>query len=82
MKRGRWRTWSLRLALAAAIATGSTIGWVGLTGNFATVVDGQVYRSAQMPSALLARTLRDHPVKTVLNLRGYHPESAWYRAER
>jgi hypothetical protein len=68
--------------LAATITLGSAVGWVHLTGNFAAVVDGQVYRSAQMGASALARAVRDHRVRTVLNLRGYHPESAWYRDER
>ena len=29
-----------------------------------------------------ARIVRSHGIKTVLNLRGAHPEQAWYRAER
>jgi protein tyrosine phosphatase (PTP) superfamily phosphohydrolase (DUF442 family) len=82
MKRARWRTWSIRVALAGAILAGSAVGWVYLTGNFAEVVGGQVYRSAQVDAPELARAVRDHHVRTVLNLRGHHPESAWYRAER
>jgi hypothetical protein len=68
--------------LAATITLGSAVGWVHLTGNFASVVEWQVYRSAQMGASSLARAVRDHRVRTVLNLRGHHPESAWYRAER
>ena len=30
----------------------------------------------------LGRVVRSHGIKTVLNLRGSHPEQAWYRAER
>jgi hypothetical protein len=82
MKRARWRKWSLRVVLAATVTLGSAVGWIHLTGNFATVVDGQVYRSAQMGASSLARAVRDHRARTVLNLRGYHPESAWYRDER
>ncbi len=70
------------MVLAATIAVGSAVGWISLTDNFATVVDRQVYRSAQMGASHLARAVRDHRVRTVFNLRGYHPESAWYRDER
>ncbi len=70
------------MVLAATVTLGSAVGWITLTDNFATVVDGQVYRSAQMDASGLARAVRDHRVRTVLNLRGYHPESAWYRDER
>jgi protein tyrosine phosphatase (PTP) superfamily phosphohydrolase (DUF442 family) len=34
-----------------------------------------------MPTSALARTIRDHHVKTVLNLRGAN-KSSWYEAER
>jgi hypothetical protein len=35
-----------------------------------------------MPAADLARTVRDHRIKTVLNLRGANPNLGWYDAER
>lgn len=35
-----------------------------------------------MSSRLLSSTLREHGVRTVLNLRGANPEKAWYRDER
>ena len=59
------------------------IGWkFGLSDNFATVRPGLLYRSGQMGAGSLAAALDRHQIKTVLNLRGSHPESAWYRAER
>lgn len=35
-----------------------------------------------MSSASLTKTIHEHGVKTVLNLRGPNPDEAWYRAER
>ncbi|OJW24757.1 MAG: protein tyrosine phosphatase [Planctomycetales bacterium 71-10] len=35
-----------------------------------------------MSSGRLSATLREHGVRTVLNLRGANPDEAWYRAER
>lgn len=35
-----------------------------------------------MSAPRLARTLREHDIQTVLNLRGPNPEKEWYRAER
>ncbi len=59
------------------------IGWrFGLSDNFATVRPAALYRSGQMGAPALASALDRHRIKTVLNLRGSHPESAWYRAER
>ncbi len=58
------------------------IGWNLATDNFATVHAGNLYRSGQMDSEGLARVVRENKIKTVLNLRGAHPEQVWYRAER
>ncbi len=53
-----------------------------ISDNFGTVEPGEVYRSGQMGAASLASKVREHRVRTVLNLRGSHPESPWYRDER
>lgn len=50
--------------------------------NFGVVDLGRVYRSAQMPARHLSQTVRGHHIRTVLNLRGSNPDSAWYQAER
>ena len=72
-----------RLWLIAALVLGGAVGWrFGLSDNFATVRVGALYRSGQMGADGLASTLARHQIRTVLNLRGSHPESAWYRAER
>lgn len=52
------------------------------TGNFHTVVDGQLYRSAQPEKERLAGYLRDYGIRTVVNLRGAHPGATWYEYER
>jgi protein tyrosine phosphatase (PTP) superfamily phosphohydrolase (DUF442 family) len=67
--------------LAAVI--GLALAWMFLiSDNFGTVEPGKLYRSAQLSGASLARVIREHGIKTVLNLRGSHPESPWYRDER
>lgn len=59
------------------------MAWIFLVSdNFGVVDPGQVYRSGQMRAKSLALAVRDHRIKTVLNLRGSHPESSWYREER
>lgn len=52
------------------------------TGNFGTLINGQVFRSGQMRAGQLGRTIRSYGIKTVLNLRGVNPKEAWYRDER
>lgn len=73
----------LRPWLLFALVTGGAAGWrLGLSDNLATVRPGELYRSGQMGAPALAATLDRHRVRTVLNLRGSHPEEPWYRAER
>ena len=84
MSRSRWRArrW-VRGGFVAALVVGGLIGWkFGLSENFATVRPGILYRSGQMGAGSLAKAIDQHRIKTVLNLRGSHPESAWYRSER
>ena len=40
-----------------------------------------LYRSAQLSPNRLEQYIRQHGIKTVLNLRGEHPELAWWRAQ-
>ena len=76
----RLRPWLVATLIGAGAGA---IGWrLGLSDNFAVVRPGVLYRSGQMGAPALAPTLGQHRVRTVLNLRGSHPESAWYRAER
>ncbi len=78
-RRRRLFRWAAILAVVLAFPAwvGSRIG----TGNFAEVEPRRVFRAGQMDAAALARVVRRHQIKTVLNLRGAHPEAAWYRAE-
>ena len=66
-----------------AVAPGRPGAWMlGCSDNFGVVEPGRLYRSGQMGGASLASKLREHRIRTVLNLRGSHPETAWYRDER
>jgi protein tyrosine phosphatase (PTP) superfamily phosphohydrolase (DUF442 family) len=58
------------------------LAWDLWTSNFGTLAPGSVYRSGQMPANVLARTIRERRIKTVLNLRGVNAGQSWYRAER
>ena len=51
------------------------------SGNFATVVKGEVYRSNQVTAERLAQYRDIHGIRTVLNLRGSSPGSLWYDEE-
>jgi len=67
----RWVRWGLVVAVTAfALAAGYYVYLFYWQGNFRTVVDGQVYRSAQPTPAHLAAWKRDYGIRTVINLRG------------
>lgn len=70
------------LVIVALLAFGGYLGWRQWTGNFATVVAGEVYRSNQPTPERLVAYARDHGIRTVLNLRGADPGADWYEAER
>lgn len=82
-----WRTWlrTLRRVAAAvalaAVAIGAWPLWLHLTGNFHAVVPGEVYRAAQPEGEDLRRWAAEHGLRSVLNLRGTHDDSDWYREE-
>ena len=60
------------------------VGWAAglrISGNVHEVVAGQVFRAAQPSPEGLKSLIREHGLKTVINLRGEHPDESWYRAE-
>jgi predicted protein tyrosine phosphatase len=66
--------------LGALLACVVEIGRMTMDRNRHAVVPGRVYRSAQLKPAQLERVVREHDIKTVVNLRG-RPFSDWYPAE-
>ncbi len=77
-----------RTLKAGVIAVGMTAGSIGAywgvvqyQGNFHTVEEGALYRSAQLGGDELQKAVRDHGIRAILNLRGAHPGEAWYDDE-
>lgn len=66
------------LAVVSLIAY---LSYIHLTGNFDTLVAGEVYRSAQVRGSDLADYTKKYGIKSVLNLRGADPSSDWYPPE-
>jgi protein tyrosine phosphatase (PTP) superfamily phosphohydrolase (DUF442 family) len=52
-----------------------------VTGPASAVEQGRFYRSGQMTPGELRAFIRKQGVRTVINLRGCHPEEEWYRGE-
>jgi hypothetical protein len=78
----------IRTFKAAAIAAGLAAGSLGASwgvvqyhGNFHSVEEGALYRSAQLTKDELRVAVRDHGIKAILNLRGAHPGEPWYDDE-
>lgn len=62
----------------------ASLGWAGylqLTGNVHEVLPGVLYRSAQLAPEHLAEVIDENSIRAVLNLRGAHPDEAWWRDE-
>lgn len=71
---------ALVLGIGAA-AVGFYLVGIQLTGNFATVVPGEVYRSNQPTASAIASYAGRYGIRTIINLRGRHEKEAWYEAE-
>lgn len=82
MGRACLRKWILGTVLALLTPPLGFVAWNVATDNFATVEPGALYRSGQMDPIGLGRTIRANKIKTVLNLRGSHPELVWYQGEQ
>lgn len=77
---GFLRNAALFLGIGAA-AVGSYLVGIQLTGNFAAVVPGEVYRSNQPTAAAIADYAGRYGIRTIINLRGRHEKEAWYEEE-
>ena len=53
-----------------------------LSNRFFTVVEGRVYRSAQLSGNYLQEVIKTYGIKTVINLRGEHDGASWYEREK
>lgn len=74
-----------RIALLAALLMLSTlIGQAAFryaSGNVHEVEAGVLYRSGQLDEAGLRTLVSEKGIRTILNLRGAHPDQDWYRQE-
>lgn len=77
--RGLLRGGLLGLVLAVLLPGGYLAG-LQVSGNFHTVIPGELYRSGQ-PDAEAIERAAALGIRTIINLRGEKPEKAWYQAE-
>jgi protein tyrosine/serine phosphatase len=67
--------------LVLALAVGAYAAVLFYTDNFHTIVPGQAFRSGQMTSNELTSCIRKHSIRSIVNLRGDHPEMRWFSDE-
>ena len=76
---------SMKIGVLALGMTGASAasywGIIQYQGNFHTVTEGTFYRSAQLTKVELEAVVRDHGIRSILNLRGAHRGDAWYDDE-
>jgi protein tyrosine/serine phosphatase len=53
-----------------------------IDNKFNTVVEGRIYRSAQLSDDDLEKYIREKDIKTILNLAGSSDDKDWYKRER
>lgn len=81
---GAWKRWVraiLLLALIPVLALGVFVLDLVAHHNFHVVLPGVLYRSGQMSGAALDQAIREHGIKSVINLRGAAVGENWYSAE-
>jgi undecaprenyl-diphosphatase len=71
----------LALVLVPLLALGVFVLDLIVHDNFHVVSAGILYRSSQMNAADLAQAIREHGIKSILNLRGPGPGQSWYSSE-
>jgi protein tyrosine phosphatase (PTP) superfamily phosphohydrolase (DUF442 family) len=78
-------SWLKRSVLSVALILGLQISgyWMyrEFTGNFHTVSEGKIYRSAQLREDQWTEYIKKYHIKSILNLRGENKGSSWYLQE-
>ncbi len=73
------RTVGLLLLVLAVL--GGYAGILQLTGNFHTVLAGELYRASQPSSDQIMSYKKDYDIHSIVNLRGDNTGSPWYDEE-
>ena len=78
-----WK-WTLRIGAVAAALVLALVVYLAVlhgTGNFHTVIAGELYRSAQLEPDQIEAHHASEGIASILNLRGPAPGKDWYDAE-
>ena len=77
----RWSGRGLVLLVLIGLAYFYFHGALGPNYHIVTPPPRTLYRSAQLSPDFLEARIKEHNIKTVVNLRGEHPGRSWYDAE-
>ena len=77
----KWVGRALAVAAVLVLALVVYLGGLHLTGNFHTVIAGELYRSAQLEPDQIEAHHASEGIASILNLRGPAPGKDWYDAE-
>jgi len=77
----RWARFAGLCLLCVSVLGGGYLGALQLTGNFNTVIKGELYRSGQISSQQLKDYVAEYGIKTIVNLRGDNHGDDWYETE-
>lgn len=76
------RRWCLGLLGLVLLSIGAvSLGPALFGSNFRAVVEGRVYRSAQLAPEELEARIERHGIRSIVNLRGPKEDREWYREE-
>jgi protein tyrosine/serine phosphatase len=81
---GKWTAWWRRVLAALLLPVGVLLIYIAYTlydANFHVIVSGEAYRSGQMNAAQFTHAIRAYGIKSIVNLRGENPGTAWHQAE-
>lgn len=70
------------LVLLLLLLTASYFLYMEEQGNFHAITHGEAYRSAQLDRDELEYYINRYNIRSIINLRGKHPDKPWYREEK
>jgi protein tyrosine/serine phosphatase len=71
----------ITVLLLLLLLTASYFLYMEEQGNFHAITHGEAYRSAQLDRDELEYYINRHNIRSIINLRGEHPDKPWYREE-
>jgi hypothetical protein len=78
----RTAAWAFRGLLLVCVAmVGFELYRIYFASNWRTLLPGRVYRCAQLSHDEFVQRIREHGIRTVVNLRGCCSDFDWYRGE-